>query len=145
MKTRVLLLCVAVLSAAGSAGVRADDVTGADRLICASIQATACTVDEDCVMATPSDWNIPSFIEIDLAGKMLSTTAASGEPRATPIKHLEREDGLIMLQGSEAGRAFSFVVTEETGTISVAVARDGVTVSVFGACTPMPGAAPAAK
>ncbi len=37
---------------------------------------------------------------------------------------------------AEQGRAFSFVVVEETGMVSIAVARDGVTVSVFGACTP---------
>jgi hypothetical protein len=41
------------------------------------------------------------------------------------------------------GRAFSFVIVEKTGMASIAVAREGMTVSVFGACTPMP--APAVK
>ena len=58
----------------------------------------------------------------------------------TPIRSLSREDGLIVLQGIEAGRAFSFVIDEESGMVSVAVARDGLTVSIFGACTPMPRA-----
>ena len=57
--------------------------------------------------------------------------------RATPIKNLHREDGLIFLQGVEMGRAFSFVIQEETGDLSAAVAREDVTVSVFGACTPL--------
>jgi len=35
----------------------------------------------------------------------------------------------------EGGRAFSFVIDEATGLLTVAVARDGLSVSVFGACT----------
>jgi hypothetical protein len=30
------------------------------------------------------------------------------------------------------------VIVEETGLLSMAVALDGITVSVFGACTPTP-------
>ena len=86
----------------------------------------------------PWNLNIPQFIEIDLAGKMLSTTKASGENRSTPIRSLLREDGNIYLQGVEGGRAFSFVITEATGMASIAVAREDVTVSVFGVCTPLP-------
>jgi hypothetical protein len=38
----------------------------------------------------------------------------------------------------ENGRAFSLVINESTGMLSAAVARDGKSVGVFGACTPMP-------
>ena len=44
-------------------------------------------------------------------------------------------DGLIYLQGIEGRRAFSIVVDEESGRMTVAVSRDGISVSVFGACT----------
>jgi hypothetical protein len=67
----------------------------------------------------------------------MATTKASGEDRSTPIRTLERENGLIYIQGIEGGRAFSFVISESTGLLSVAVARDGKAVSVFGACTPL--------
>jgi hypothetical protein len=118
-------------------GLLADDLTGADKLLCSSVQATVCWPEGDCEIGPPWNWNIPQFIEIDLTGKMLSTTKASGENRKTAIKNLEREEGAIFLQGFEQGRAFSFVITEETGRLAVAVARDGITVSVFGACTPI--------
>ena len=75
--------------------------------------------------------------EVDLKDKKLSTTKASGENRSTPIRNLVREDGKIFLQGVELGRAFSFVIDEKSGMLSVAVAREGITVSVFGACTPL--------
>ena len=47
-------------------------------------------------------------------------------------------EALIILQGAEAGRAFSFTINEATGMASIAVARDGTGVVVFGACTPTP-------
>ena len=59
--------------------------------------------------------------------------------QGAPILTLERSDGLVFMQGIENGRAFSFVVEEETGTLSAAVARTGITVSVFGACTTRDG------
>ena len=135
-----ILFCLALLLA--SAPLAADDLTGADRFLCSSAQVTACFALGECVSLPPWELNVPQFIEIDLGEMTLSTTAASGEDRSTPIKNLEREDGpgrasLIFLQGVENGRAFSFVITEETGMASIAVARDGLAVTVFGACTPM--------
>lgn len=114
----------------------ADDLTGARSMLCTSMQATVCDMTGECESGLPWNWNVPQFIEIDLKKERLSTTKASGENRTTPIKNLVREDGLIVLQGFEQGRAFSFVIEEETGIASIAVARDGITVSVFGACTP---------
>jgi hypothetical protein len=129
-------LLAAVLVAA-VAPTLADDLTGADLLLCSSAQAMACEPEGGCESAPPWTWNIPLFIEIDLAGKSMKTTEASGENRSTPVKNLERSGGQIFLQGLERGRAFSFVIDEVSGLVTVAVARDGFTVSVFGACTPL--------
>ena len=115
----------------------ADDVSGADQLICASTQATVCNNDGECETGSPATWAIPRFVEIDLAAKLLRTTKASGQNRATPIETVTRSEGLVILQGSEMGRAFSLVISEQDGTLAAAVARAGVTVSVFGACTPL--------
>ena len=114
----------------------ADNLTGIDRLLCSSAQATVCGDDGECVTAMPWTWNIPQFIQVDLTGKKLATTKASGENRSTPITTMKRESGWIFVQGVEGGRAFSFAIEESTGLMSVAVARRGLTVSVFGACTP---------
>jgi len=38
------------------------------------------------------------------------------------------------------GRAFSWVITEQTGQVTAAVAVEGLAVAVFGACTPLVGA-----
>jgi hypothetical protein len=115
----------------------ADNVRDADGILCTAVQATVCYYDGDCEIGAPWNWNIPQFIEIDFKEKVLRTTQASGENRQTPFKHIEREAGLILLQGVERGRAFSFYIEEDTGVASIAVARNGVTVTVFGACTPL--------
>ena len=115
----------------------ADDVTGATKLLCTSVQATSCNSEGDCSTDLPWTFNVPQFIEIDLDAKRLSTTKASDENRQSPIGSVIRADGLLVIQGLELGRAYSFVINEKSGRIAATVARDGVTVSVFGACTPL--------
>ena len=48
---------------------------------------------------------------------------------------MSRTGGKIFLQGVENGRAFSFLINEATGSLTVAVSRDGVAVAAFGSCT----------
>ena len=116
---------------------RADDLTKQDLILCTAVTAMHCHDDGDCVVDVPWNLNIPQFIQVNLKDKKLSTTKASGENRSTPIGNLIREGGQIVLQGFEGGRAFSFVINEASGLLSVGVASDGKVVSVFGACTPL--------
>jgi hypothetical protein len=133
--------CIGLMAALCLAPILAlaDDLGDANMILCTASVATLCLEDGECETGPPWNWNIPQFIEIDLAAMQLRTTKASGENRSTVIKNLERADGLVFLQGVEKGRAFSFVITEKTGLSSFAVARDGVTVGGFGACTPIEG------
>jgi len=130
---------IVMLAVGGGTPARADDLGGADRLLCAAIQATVCVEDGECEIDLPWNVNIPQFIDVDLERRQLRTTRASGENRSTPIEHLSRIDGTIVFHGYEMGRAFSWVISEPTGHLTVALAADGVAVSVFGACTPWNG------
>ncbi len=116
----------------------ADNLTGVSRFLCASTLVTRCYEIGDCETGPPGLWNMPSFIEVDLTKKTLSTPAASAEQRRTPFTHLTRESGQIFIQGMENARAFSLVIVEETGVATMAIALDGITVSAFAACTPIP-------
>ncbi len=118
--------------------VAADDLTGADRFLCAAVQANVCTPEGKCESGPPWGWNIPAFVEVDLAAKKLGTTPKSGERRETAIPSIRRDNGLIVLQGFEMGRAYSVLIKEGTGEASFAVAREHLVVSVFGSCTPQP-------
>jgi len=140
MRKRLVGLILVLLALALPYAAAADDLAGAPALLCTAVQATVCTEDGDCVVDNPWAFNIPQFLEVNLKDKKISTTKASGENRSTPIRTLEREGDLIIIQGIENGRAFSFVISQSTGMLSAAVARDGKSVSVFGACTPLAGA-----
>ena len=124
---------IATLLAAVSA--QADNLDGVDRLLCAAAQVQICIEFDTCYSATPSELDVPDFVVIDLDKKTVSTTKASNENRSTKFSSVATEAGLIYLQGMEGGRAFSFVIDEASGRLTVAVARDGLSVNVFGACT----------
>jgi hypothetical protein len=113
----------------------ADNLDGADRLLCAPTQIMICVEEADCYPAHASELGVPDFIIVDLKNKKLQTTKASEQARTTPFSSMTRSAGKIYLQGLENGRAFSFSIDEATGRLTVAVARDGVAVSAFGTCT----------
>jgi hypothetical protein len=115
--------------------VAADNLTGVDRMLCATGELTVCIEGDDCYAIQPSEVDVPQFVIVDVKAKTLSTTKASARQRTTAIQSVSRADGLIYLQGVDNGRAFSFVVDEEIGRLTVAVSRDGVTVTMFGNCT----------
>ena len=120
----------------------ADDLTGVDRFICSAGSVSACCDDGQCASGTAAELGVPQFMEFDLTQKRVSTTKASGLNRSTAIDNLKRENGIIVMQGVENGRAYSFVVDEKQGTLSatVAVQEAGCNIIGFGTCTPMAGA-----
>jgi len=128
-------LLFAFLGLAVSGVAAAEDVTDVTRMICASGQAQICLETGECYAATPWELSVPDFVVIDTKKGTISTTKASGLNRSTEFTKSERMEGLIHLQGVEGGRAFSFVIHEQTGRMTAAIARDGLSVTVFGACT----------
>jgi len=130
---RKAIIVLAGLLLAGTAN--ADPLTGVNRFVCAASQVQICLEGDTCYTASPWELGVPEFVVIDLKKKSISTTKASEGKRATTFSKPIKEDGKIFFQGFEGGRAFSFVVHEATGYMSAAVARDGMVISVFGACT----------
>lgn len=115
--------------------VHADSVQGVDKMVCAAMLVQICVEEDTCYEASADELDIPSFVVIDTKKKRISTTRASGEDRSTTFTSVQRTGGLLFLQGIENGRAFSFIIEEQSGRVTVAIARDGAAVNVFGACT----------
>lgn len=113
----------------------AENLEGVDEMVCAAGQAQICLETGDCYSATPYELDVPDFVVINTRKKTVSTTKASGLNRATDFTRVDKINGVIYLQGIEGGRAFSFVIHEATGRMTVGVSRDGISVTVFGACT----------
>lgn len=126
---------VALLIVAAAPAALADDLTGSNRFLCSVVTISRCYID-GCMDDTPDGALVPQFVNVDLGAKLLSTTPASGQNRTTPIESLRREGGLIVLQGLQNGRAFSFVIGEKSGNASVAIARDEIVLAVAAVCTP---------
>ncbi len=119
---------------------RADDLTGADRFLCACASVSVCCEGGECASGSPDELDVPQFVEVDMVQKRINTTKASKLNRTSPIDNLKRVEGKIVLQGLENQRAYSFLIDEKTGSLSAAVARDGCSVTAFGTCTPLPAA-----
>ena len=113
----------------------ADNLEGADELLCAAGNAQICFEDGECIAATPWELSIPDFVVIDTKEKSVSTTKASGENRTSTFSNIHRSGGIIYLQGIEGERSFSFVIEEFSGRMTVAIVSDGFSVIVFGVCT----------
>jgi hypothetical protein len=128
-------LAIAIAGVLAGGVLQADNLDGVDEMICAAAQVQICIENDACYSATPAELGVPDFVVIDTEKNTISTTRASNENRSTTFTSATRSDGLIYLQGVEGGRAFSFVIDEATGRMTVAVSRDGLSVSVFGACT----------
>ncbi len=129
---RFYVFCAGLL-ATGSA--TAENLEGVDEMVCAAGHAQICLETGDCYSTTPWELAMPDFVVIDIKKKIISTTKAGQLNRATEFTGVEKSDGVIFLQGIEYGRAFSFVIDEATGRMTVAVSLDGMSVTVFGACT----------
>ena len=126
------IVCAGIM--ASSVAV-AENIENADELLCAAAQVQVCYENGKCFSKAPWELSIPDFVVIDTKEKTISTTKASGENRSSPFATAERSEGVIYLQGMEGERLFSFVIEEFSGAMTVAIVRDGFSVTVFGVCT----------
>lgn len=117
--------------------LRGDDLTASDRLLCTAWHAARCTAAGDCEATEPWRLNIPDFVRIELSGKTMTTTAAHSETRSTPIGSVHRNDGLIVLNGQQGERAWSWVINEASGEGTLSISSEGAAIAVFSACTPI--------
>jgi hypothetical protein len=117
--------------------VFADDVSGANSLLCYGLSAARCEIGEACEAVAPWQLNLPDFVKLDLRGKLIQTTAASAEQRETPLQSVQRNNGTIQIQGVQGERAFSWVISETSGEGTLSVAGHGQGVTVFTVCTPV--------
>ena len=114
---------------------QADNVADKDRILCSTSIIMLCVEDGECFQISVLDVEAPQFFIVDTRKKMISTTEASGDKRESPVANMSRDGGRIILQGIANNRAISILIEEEVGQFSAAIVRDGITQSVFGACT----------
>jgi hypothetical protein len=125
----VIVLLVAPLGVA-----LADDFDGSEKLRCVPTDATECSGAGECKRVTVEEINIPRFITVDVKKKKLGGTDSDGEKETTAIENVRTADGQTILQGAESGRAWSMVIDQMTGDMTIAIAGDETGFVLFGVC-----------
>ena len=134
-KSRIIvfaLLCVFIAPLPLSAG----EFDGSKPLLCAVIETFECGPGDDCQRGTAQSINIPLFVRVNFTEKTISGTRPDGEMRTTDIQNMDRIDGRLILQGVQNGKAWSMIIMESTGMMTVTASDVQAGFVVFGACTP---------
>ena len=129
---KILMFLAGIIA---SSSAFAEDLTGVDKFICSASFAQICFESGECFRRTPADLSMPEFVVVDVKGKTVKTTKASGLNQSSKFNFINRTATTISLQGVEETRLFSFVINEKSGFLTVAIADDGYSMNVFGACT----------
>jgi hypothetical protein len=129
--TRVLYI-VAALALMTSRTAAAGDFDGSKLLICAPVEAMDCGPGEGCSKERPEDIGAPNFLRIDVANKVIV-----GPKQTTPILVMDKSDDQILLQGKELGYAWTLVLDQESGTMTVTLVNREAAFVLFGPCTPL--------
>ncbi len=113
----------------------AADFDGSTPILCATIEAIECGPGDECLKGIAEDINAPQFFRIDFNEKKVKVTKPDGEVKSTELKGLERVDGMLVMQGIEGGRAWSVVISEETGKMTLTASGNHEGFVLFGTCT----------
>ena len=118
--------------------VAAGDFDGSKPFICVIIETSACAPDEECERGTAQSINLPQILNFNFKEKTISGVLKSGEMVSTRIENIMHDDGKLLLQGVDDGKAWSMAITEESGNITLTASGDQEGFIAFGVCIPDP-------
>lgn len=117
--------------------VAAENLTGKDNLVCASIHVLACDKDNHCMQGPPSSFEVPYFMFVDFDKKQVRATSEEGEVAISPIKESHVTNQAIILQGFENGRGWTLAIGRADGKLTLASAGSDIHFAISGNCTEM--------
>ena len=130
----ILTLGGAALAAPATPASAAGKYDGSKPMLCAVTAVSECTKDGACERSAPLVGNnLPGFVRVDVKAKLLSDNDGGG--RKTEIKSSVILDDQLMLQGSENGKAWSIVISSDSGVFGSSVVENDGLFAIFGRCT----------
>ncbi len=130
----ILTLGGAALAAPATPASAAGKYDGSKPMLCAVTAVSECTKDGACERSAPQEGNnLPGFVRVDVKAKLLSDNDGGG--RKTEIKSSVILDDQLMLQGSENGKAWSIVISSDSGVFGSSVVENDGLFAIFGRCT----------
>lgn len=124
----------ALLSA--STSLTAAGFDGSVPLLCALTDTVSCDGQGGCTHGPAAAVNLPVFVSVDAQKKTAQSTRKGGEQRTSQILSVHKEAGALVLLGVEESGGWSASIGEETGSLTLTVAKEGMGYIVFGACMP---------
>jgi hypothetical protein len=122
----------------------AGDYDGSKPMICASMDVMECTPGNSCQEVASDDIDAPQFFRLDLGKKKIVSVRSGSGDRSSKIKHSEKIEGKLILQGAEEGRedirdglGWTMSIAEDSGRMILTASGDGAAFVIFGACTPL--------
>lgn len=128
------LFLAGLLLLIGSAAVKAGPYDGTANLICSSIHTVECSGDGSCFQGRAEDINLPQFFRLHFDEMVVRRRTPEGNERSSKIDTLRRDAGELILQGVEEGLAWSLVVDEDVGRMTLTASSDDTAFAIFGAC-----------
>lgn len=135
-----ILLPVMLAVSTTSAG----DYDGEKPLLVSVVKFIECVPDGGCSEKNPIAAELPQFLKIDFANKIILPAPAPEGAKGTAIERKEVVDGKLILQGAEDGYekmrdglGWTIAISEETGQVVLTASGDQVAFVVFGAALPM--------
>ena len=129
---RITFAALGLLAALAAPAARAGDFDGSKPLICAPVEVVDCVPGVPCFADTPQEMGAPRFLRIDFARKVVS-----GPKHEAKIAALETSERQLLLQGVEAGHAFSIALDREGGRMTATLSDASGAFVLFGSCTPL--------
>lgn len=112
-------------------GASAADFDGSKPLICAPTEVMDCVAElPDCWSGSPQQAGAPTFLRIDFAKKTVV-----GPMRTSAIKHMDRNDEQIILQGVELDMGWTVALDKNTGDVAITLTDRAGAFVLFGSCT----------
>jgi hypothetical protein len=136
MNKTILLILALLLISGTPTHVLAGDFDGSKPLICAAIETFECEPGGKCHKGTAESIDIPQFLKINFKKKIISGTGEDGTVRTTKIENITRIPGKLIIQGVQKGKAWSTVISEVTGKMTLSASDDQLGFVVFCACIP---------
>ena len=138
-KVFILAVCLGICL---PGSVFAASLADGKAVLCSLIDVIECQPGGDCVRSDASGVNLPYFVKVDIADKVLRLPQAEDSNRSTAIQAITRLDGKLILQGAEDGVdeeddavGWTMSIDEEDGRMIFSATRETSGFVIFGACT----------
>jgi hypothetical protein len=106
-----------------------------ESLICAAVNVIACIDSDSCEHGTAQAFDVPTFMIIDFANKLVHTRGEVAGDAVSHIRSSQMGEDSILLQGFEEGRGWTLAVSRATGHMRLSATDPSLNFTITGNCT----------